>query len=64
MKAAVLREFKQPLAIEDVVQPEPAAHEVLIEVEACGVCHSDLHVGGRRLAANSSRHQEAFDPWA
>ncbi len=44
MKAAVLREFKQPLAIEDVVQPEPAAHEVLIEVEACGVCHSDLHV--------------------
>lgn len=44
MKAAVLREFKQPLAIEDVVQPKPAEHEVLIEVEACGVCHSDLHV--------------------
>jgi len=44
MKAAVLREFKEPLAIEDVVQPKPAAHEVLIEVEACGVCHSDLHL--------------------
>src|SRR5205823_2381683 len=28
----------------EVVQPKPAAHEVLIEVQACGVCHSDLHV--------------------
>ena len=44
MKAAVLREFKQPLTIEDVARPIPGAHEVLIEVEACGVCHSDLHV--------------------
>jgi alcohol dehydrogenase, propanol-preferring len=44
MKAAMLREFKEPLTIEEVVQPEPDAHEVLIEVEACGVCHSDLHV--------------------
>jgi len=44
MKAAILREFKSPLSIEDVDQPQPDAHEVLIEVEACGVCHSDLHV--------------------
>lgn len=44
MKAAVLREFKRPLAIEDVAKPKPSAGEVLIEVEACGVCHSDLHV--------------------
>ncbi len=44
MKAAILREFKRPLTIEDVAQPRPDAHEVLIEVEACGVCHSDLHV--------------------
>jgi propanol-preferring alcohol dehydrogenase len=44
MKAAVLREFKTALSIEDVDQPQPAADEVLIEVEACGVCHSDLHV--------------------
>jgi alcohol dehydrogenase, propanol-preferring len=44
MKAAVLREFKKPLTIEDVARPRPGAHEVLIEVEACGVCHSDLHV--------------------
>jgi len=44
MKAALLHEFKIPLAIEDVPPPEPASDEVLIQVEACGVCHSDLHV--------------------
>src|SRR5580700_4096548 len=44
MKAAVLHEFKKPLEIEDVARPQIAADEVLIAVEACGVCHSDLHV--------------------
>jgi propanol-preferring alcohol dehydrogenase len=44
VKAAILREFKQPLAIEDVDRPKPSSQEVLIEVEACGVCHSDLHL--------------------
>jgi propanol-preferring alcohol dehydrogenase len=44
MKAAVLHEFKQPLAIEEIARPEPGPGEVRIEVEACGLCHSDLHV--------------------
>ena len=44
MKAAVLHAFKTPLSLEDVARPEPGADEVLIEVEVCGVCHSDLHV--------------------
>ncbi len=44
MKAALLREFKKPLTIEEVDRPKQGAGEVLIEVEACGVCHSDLHV--------------------
>jgi len=44
MKAAVLREFKQPLLLEEIERPSPGPGEVLIEVEACGVCHSDLHV--------------------
>ena len=44
MKAAVLHEYKQPLAIETVDTPTLAADEVLIKVEACGVCHSDLHL--------------------
>jgi propanol-preferring alcohol dehydrogenase len=44
MKAAVLREFKSPLAVQDVSIPKPTESEVLIKVEVCGVCHSDLHV--------------------
>jgi propanol-preferring alcohol dehydrogenase len=44
MKAAVLRDFKIPLTVQDVALPELAAGEVLIKVEVCGVCHSDLHV--------------------
>lgn len=44
MQAAILREFKEPLAIEEVAQPTPGADEVLVAVEACGVCHSDLHL--------------------
>jgi propanol-preferring alcohol dehydrogenase len=44
MKAAILRDFKQRLSIEEVERPHPEADEVLIQVEACGACHSDLHV--------------------
>jgi len=44
MKAAVLHDFKKPLAIQEVGQPQPGTGEVLIRVEACGVCHSDVHV--------------------
>lgn len=44
MKAAVLFEFKKPLAFEDVPRPSVEANDLLIQVEACGVCHSDLHV--------------------
>ncbi|HKP11794.1 MAG TPA: alcohol dehydrogenase AdhP [Blastocatellia bacterium] len=44
MKAAVIHETKQPLAIETVERPTIAADEVLVKVEACGVCHSDLHL--------------------
>jgi len=44
MKAAVLPDFGQPLSLEDVPVPEPREGEVLVQVEACGVCHSDLHL--------------------
>jgi len=44
MKAAVLHAFKTPLSLEDVARPEAGDDEVLIEVEVCGVCHSDLHL--------------------
>jgi len=44
MKAAVLHELKKPMTVEDVERPVPGEGEVLIKVEASGVCHSDLHV--------------------
>src|SRR5258708_24916791 len=44
MKGANVNELKKHLSIEEVTRPTPGAHEVLIEVQACGVCHSDLHV--------------------
>jgi len=44
MKAAILHDFKQQLSIEEVERPRPAADQVLIQVEACGACHSDVHV--------------------
>lgn len=43
MKAAVLHEVNQPLAIEQIGTRKPAAHEVLIRTAAAGLCHSDLH---------------------
>jgi propanol-preferring alcohol dehydrogenase len=44
MKAAVLHEFKKPLVFEEVPRPQLEPGDVLIKVEACGVCHSDLHI--------------------
>lgn len=43
MKAAVVREFGAPLIIEEIGRPEVTAGKVLVKVEACGVCHTDLH---------------------
>jgi propanol-preferring alcohol dehydrogenase len=44
MKAAVLHEFKSPLELEDVSPPILKQDDVLLQVEACGVCHSDVHL--------------------
>src|SRR3954463_6738172 len=44
MKAAVLHELRKPLTIEEIPRPAPGENDVLIQVEACGVCHSDLHI--------------------
>jgi alcohol dehydrogenase, propanol-preferring len=43
MRAAVVREFKQPLAIEDRPVPEPGDGQVLVKMEASGLCHTDMH---------------------
>ena len=42
MKALVLRDYLK-LVYEDVPRPEIAPDEVLVKVEACGICGSDVH---------------------
>jgi S-(hydroxymethyl)glutathione dehydrogenase/alcohol dehydrogenase len=43
MRAAVLEEFGEPLAVQEVELAEPLAGEVLVRLHACGVCHTDLY---------------------
>lgn len=52
MKALLLREYKE-LEVTDMPQPEFGPNEVLVKVEACGICGSDVHgydgSSGRRI---------------
>lgn len=41
-KQAVFKEAGAPLTIEDATMTSPAKGEVLVKVEACGVCFSDM----------------------
>jgi propanol-preferring alcohol dehydrogenase len=44
MKALRLTGPGRALSYDEVQEPEPGPHEVLLEVLACGVCRTDLHV--------------------
>jgi propanol-preferring alcohol dehydrogenase len=44
MRAMVLDRPRAPLALREGSVPSPGAGEILIEVTACGVCRTDLHV--------------------
>jgi S-(hydroxymethyl)glutathione dehydrogenase/alcohol dehydrogenase len=43
IRAAVLEEFGKPLNVTGVDLDEPRAGEVLVRLEACGVCHTDMY---------------------
>ena len=43
IRAAVLEEFAKPLNVTEVDLAEPRAGEVLVRLEACGVCHTDMY---------------------
>lgn len=47
MKAMLLNKFalidQSPLELTDVPMPEPGAEDILIRINVCGVCHTDLH---------------------
>ncbi|MDE2464140.1 MAG: alcohol dehydrogenase catalytic domain-containing protein, partial [Alphaproteobacteria bacterium] len=44
MRAAVFRQAGQPLVIEQIEEPKPSAHDLILKVRACGICGSDLHM--------------------
>ena len=43
MKAAVVHDFERPLSIDEVPIPRPGPEQVLVEIETCGLCHTDIH---------------------
>jgi len=44
MQTYQIVDWGQPLAPKQYPTPEPEGTEVLLEITACGVCHSDLHI--------------------
>ncbi|MCQ8278156.1 alcohol dehydrogenase AdhP [Acetobacteraceae bacterium KSS8] len=43
MKAAVVREFGEPLTIDEVPVPQVGPGQIQVAIRASGVCHTDLH---------------------
>jgi len=68
MRAMQIIEWGQPLEARDYPDPEPQGEEVLLRVEAAGVCHSDVHIwdghfdmgGGRQISLESRGVQLPF----
>jgi propanol-preferring alcohol dehydrogenase len=44
MRAMVLEQQRTPLVMRERPMPTPAHGEILVEIAACGVCRTDLHV--------------------
>lgn len=43
VRGVVAHDKGKPVAVETVIVPDPGPGEALVEVQACGVCHTDLH---------------------
>jgi propanol-preferring alcohol dehydrogenase len=43
MRAAVVRDFHEPLHIEERPTPTPGVGQVLVKIETSGLCHTDIH---------------------
>jgi propanol-preferring alcohol dehydrogenase len=50
MRAMVLERPATPLALREIAEPEPGPGELVLEVAACGVCRTDLHIVDGELA--------------
>ncbi len=43
VRGVVARAKGEPVALETILVPDPGPGEALVAVQACGVCHTDLH---------------------
>src|ERR1051325_7358569 len=43
VSAVVARGKGAPVSLETIIVPDPGPGEALVKIEACGVCHTDLH---------------------
>ncbi|HEV7825113.1 MAG TPA: S-(hydroxymethyl)mycothiol dehydrogenase [Mycobacteriales bacterium] len=43
VRGVVARAKGEPVSVETILVPDPGPGEVLVKVQACGVCHTDLH---------------------
>ena len=43
IRAAVLEQFAAPLVVQEVELAEPRRGEVLVRLDACGICHTDMY---------------------
>ncbi|HET7325901.1 MAG TPA: S-(hydroxymethyl)mycothiol dehydrogenase [Nocardioidaceae bacterium] len=43
VRGVVARAKGEPVGVETIVVPDPGPGEALVQVQACGVCHTDLH---------------------
>ena len=43
VKGVVARAKGEPVSLETILVPDPGPGEALVQVQACGVCHTDLH---------------------
>ncbi len=43
VRGVIARSKGEPVSIETIVVPDPGPGEALVAVQACGVCHTDLH---------------------
>jgi S-(hydroxymethyl)mycothiol dehydrogenase len=43
VRAVVARSKGAPVTVETIVVPDPGPGEAVVAIEACGVCHTDLH---------------------
>jgi propanol-preferring alcohol dehydrogenase len=51
MRAVVLEQQGQPLKLVDLPDPVPGPGQLLLEVQACGVCRTDLHLRDAEIEA-------------